>query len=182
MVDAIKNGDAQAFEQAYIIYRAKLFAYFLKKTNSEEDAKDLLQTAFFKLWQYRNSLCEDYLFEQHLFHIAKTVFIDYLRRQNKLQKVKTSVKLHATEKLSADHFNEFDVRTRLQKILSGMPLLRKRVFELHKIEGYSYKEIAEILSISVKSVDNNLAKAIKYLKHTELFFIILLLSFFHQSL
>src|ERR1700759_1633813 len=89
MIEAIKNGNVNAFEEAYVQYRGKLFAYFLKKTNAEEDAKDLLQITFSKLWQYRNSLSADYLLEQHLFHIARTVFIDHLRKENKLQKVKT---------------------------------------------------------------------------------------------
>jgi RNA polymerase sigma factor (sigma-70 family) len=174
MINAIKNGDAAAFEQVYIQYRRKLFAYFLKKTNAEEDAKDLLQTTFFKLWQYRRSLCEDYLLEQHLFHIAGTVFIDYLRRENKMQKIKASVKLQTNINQSAEQLHQYD----LQAKLSDMPLQRRLVFELHKIEGYSYKEISCMLSISVKAVDNNLAKAMKYLRNTELLIIILLLQFF----
>ena len=176
MIDAIKNGNAEVFEQAYHLYRGKLFAYFMKKTNSEEDAKDLLQVVFSKLWQYRKSLSEDYLLEQHLFHIARTVFIDYLRKENKLQKVKASATLQHNEKLCPEPLHEFDLYPGLQTILSAMPLVRKRVFELHKIEGYSYKEVSKILAIPVKSVDNNLAKALKQLRNSGLFLIILLLS------
>ncbi len=178
MIDAIKHGDEHVFEQVYVLYRGKLFAYFLKKTNSEEDAKDLLQTTFSRLWQYRKSLCEDYVLEQHLFQIARTVFIDYLRKENKLKKVKASVRSNRDAQRQEDHSHEFDLNSLLQTRLSSMPLLRKRVFELNKIEGYSYKEIAKILSIPVKSVDNNLAKALKYLRNTELIFIIILANIF----
>jgi RNA polymerase sigma-19 factor, ECF subfamily len=177
MIAAIKNGNADAFEQAFFLYREKLFAYFFKKTRSDEDAKDLIQITFTKLWQYRQSLSENFLLEQHLFHIARTVFIDYLRKQNKLQKIKISATSFNNQSLEPAH--DFDVYKRLQTILAGMPFIRKRVFELHKIEGYSYKEIAEILSISTKSVDNNLAKALKHLRNTGLLFVILLLSFFY---
>jgi RNA polymerase sigma-19 factor, ECF subfamily len=177
MIAAIKNGNAVAFEKAFFLYREKMAAYFFKKTRSEEDTKDLIQITFSKLWQYRQSLSEDFLLEQHLFHIARTVFIDYLRKQNKLEKIRTSATLFNKQALEPAH--DFDVYKRLQTILAGMPVIRKRVFELHKIEGYSYKEIAEILSISVKSVDNNLAKALKHLRSTGLLFVILLLSFLH---
>lgn len=173
MIDAIKNGDSRAFEQAYVIYREKLFAYFLKKTDSREDAKDLLQTTFCKLWQYRKSLNEKYLPEQQLFYIARTVFIDYLRRENKLHKIKTSVKLKAGENQSAENVYDFDVQAQLQNMLADMPDIRKKVFELHKIQGYSYKEIAVILAIPVKAVDNNLTKALKHLRNIELLFIII---------
>jgi len=179
MMNAIKNGDARAFEQAYFIYREKLFGYFLKKTNSQEDAKDLLQITFCKLWQYRKSLSEEYLPEQQLFYIARTVFIDYLRKENKLHKIKTSVKLKAHENQSAENIYEFDVQSQLQNLLADMPAIRKKIFELHKLQGYSYKEIAAILAIPVKSVDNNLTKALKHLRNAELFFIIISVIILH---
>jgi RNA polymerase sigma factor (sigma-70 family) len=179
MMNAIKNGDAHAFEQAYFTYREKLFGYFFKKTNSQEDAKDLLQITFCKLWQYRKSLSEEYLPEQQLFYIARTVFIDYLRKENKLHKIKTSVKLKAEENQSAENVHEFDVQAQLQTLLADMPAIRKKVFELHKLEGYSYKEIATILAIPVKSVDNNLTKALKHLRNVELFFIIVSVIILH---
>ncbi|HEX5154227.1 MAG TPA: sigma-70 family RNA polymerase sigma factor [Parafilimonas sp.] len=176
MIDAIRNGDSKAFEQCYILFREKLFGYFLKKTCCKEDAKDLLQITFCRLWQYRKSLSNEYLPEQHLFHIARTVFIDYLRRENKQEKIKTKVSLQDARTLSPEHLFEFDLYKRLQKILSAMPFIRKQVFVLNKIEGYSYKEIAGMLSIPVKSVDNNLARALKQLRSVELVFIILFLN------
>src|SRR5689334_22632338 len=91
MIEAIKRGDNFAYEQAFVQYREKVYFYFLKKTKSPEDAKDLLQTTFLKLWKYRHSLSENYLLEQHLFQIARTVFIDYLRHENKVAKVRKAV-------------------------------------------------------------------------------------------
>jgi len=179
MIDAIKKGDARAFEQAYFLYREKLFAYFLKKTNSQDDAKDLLQITFCKLWQYRKSLSEEFLPEQQLFYIARTVFIDYLRKENKLHKIKTSVKLKARENQSAENIYEFDVQMQIQNLLAGMPAIRKKIFELHRLEGYSYKEIAAMLAIPVKSVDNNLTKALKHLRNIELLFIIVSFIILH---
>lgn len=179
MISAIKKGNNFAFEELYIQYRQKLYNYFLKKTNSVEDAKDLVQVTFVKLWQYRASLSEDYLPDQQIFYIARTVFIDHLRKENKLNKIKASVRSKNNIPELNNPSQEFDLSSLLQTKLSGMPSLRKRVFELHKIEGYSYKEIAEILSISVKSVDNNLAKALKHLRNTELIFIIILLNIYY---
>jgi RNA polymerase sigma factor (sigma-70 family) len=165
MIEAIKRGDAFAYEQAFVQYRDKVYFYLLKKTKSPEEAKDLVQTTFLKLWKYRHSLSEEYLLEQHLFHIARTVFIDYVRKQNKLVKLKKKVNEKFEE---TPHYiitsTEFDLEMRLQQALSSMPELRKKVFELNKLQGYSYKEIAELLSISVKAVDNNLAKALRQLR------------------
>jgi len=173
MIDAIKRGDEFAYEQAYIRYREKVYFYFLKKTKSDEDAKDLLQVTFLKLWQYRQSLSPGYLLEQHLFQIARTVFIDYLRRQNKLYRLQERINSKAEESPSYVYTStDFDIQARLQRALSSMPQMRKKVFELNRLHGYSYREIAQLLSISVKTVDNNLSKAIKELRK---FFVLIIL-------
>src|SRR5688572_27141864 len=146
MIAAIKNGDAFAFEQAYLQSCGKVYAYFLKKTKSPEDAKDLLQTTYLKLWQYRESLSPDFLLDQHLFQIARTVYIDYMRRQNNHCRVEQSI-INKTENYPSHVYTstEFDLKTRLQTALSAMPLIRKKVFELNRLEGYSYREISELL-------------------------------------
>ncbi|MGN6618735.1 MAG: RNA polymerase sigma factor [Ilyomonas sp.] len=174
MIDAIKQGDELAYEQAYILYRQKVYAYFFKKTTSSEDAKDLLQITFFKLWKYRSSLNNTYSLEQHLFHIARTVYIDHLRAENKAAKIKKAV-TETSREVSSTSIN-FDVNASLQNALSSMPELRKKVFQLIRLQGYSYKEVAEMLSISVKSVDNNLTKALRHLKKVFMLLLIILLS------
>lgn len=165
MIEAIKKGDAFAYEQAYVQYRDKVYFYFLKKTLSADDAKDLLQITFLKLWQYRSFLSSEYLLDQHLFHIARTVFIDYLRKQNKICHLQQKA-LEKTENAPECVYTsrEVDLETHLRSALSSMPELRKKVFVLNRLQGYSYKEVAQLLSISVKSVDNNLTKALKHLR------------------
>jgi RNA polymerase sigma factor (sigma-70 family) len=175
MIDAIRNGDTFAFEQAYQQSSEKVYGYFLKKTKSPEDAKDLLQTTFLRLWKYRESLSPDFLLDQHLFQIARTVYIDYLRKENKHSRVAEL----AENKINADAScvyisTEFDIKARLQATLSAMPALRKKVFELNRLQGYSYREIASLLSISVKAVDNNLAKALRHIRKTLLIIFIVI--------
>jgi len=178
MIEAIKRGDAFAYEQAFVQYRDKVYFYFLKKTRSSEDAKDLLQITFLRLWKYRHSLSEDYLLEQHLFQIARTVFIDYIRHENKVVKVQRTVNERFEQNSRIYTPTDFDLQAHLIKALSSMPQLRKKVFELNRLQGYSYKEIAEILSISVKAVDNNLSKALKQLRKIFLLLVVILSNIF----
>ena len=174
MIDAIKQGDELAYEQAYIHFRQKVYAYFYKKTSSEEDAKDLLQITFFKLWKYRSSLNNAYSLEQQLFHIARMVYIDHLRAENKAAKIKKAV-IETSSAHSSASIN-FDINASLQTALSSMPELRKKVFQLTRLQGYSYREVAEMLSISVKSVDNNLTKALRHLRKVFILLLIILFS------
>ncbi|WP_198652123.1 RNA polymerase sigma factor [Chitinophaga deserti] len=174
IVNAIKNGSESAFEQAFLASRNKVYLYFLKKTGGEEDARDLLQNTFLRLWQYRQSLNPAYSLDQQIFHIAKTVYIDFLRKQqlplhNGLQEHE-AVAIHPGT-------TTWDIDRRLHRILDTMPPARQKAFILNRLQGYSYKEVAEKLSITVKAVENHIAKAVKQLKKTLL---ILLSIFFFQ--
>ncbi|WP_177192373.1 RNA polymerase sigma factor [Chitinophaga arvensicola] len=172
IISAIKAGNEGSYEQAYVSSRDKVFHYFLKKTRSEEDARDLLQTTFLKLWQYRHSLNEAYSLDQHLFNIAYTVFVDALRKEQKAQRIGDMLSREAAETTPADH-RELD--DRLHNLLEQLPPERKKAFILHRLEGYSYKEVASQLSISVKAVDNHISRALKHLKKYFIFFSLLLL-------
>jgi len=175
IISAIKQGDELAYEQAFISCRDKVFYYFRKKTGSEEDARDLLQTTFLRLWQYRSSLNEDYSLDQHLFNIAYTVYVDAFRKQQKARRIDLALNNEPPlEATTTDPIAVKEMDHRLRLLLDQLPAQRKQVFILHRLEGYSYKEIAERLSISVKTVDNHVARAIKYLKkYFILFFLII---------
>ena len=164
MIEELKEGNAETFEQVYNQYCTKVYSYFKKKIDFAEDAQDLMQTTFLKLWQYRSSLSSAYLLDQHLFHIAKTVFIDYLRKQNKIAQARKEMMGKSNESNEINPSLSYSLASQVTTVLSSMPPLRRQVFELNRLQGYSYKEIAELLSISVKAVDNNLAKALKQLR------------------
>lgn len=175
MINALKQGNLSAFEQFYTQQSGKVYTYFKRKTASDEDARDLLQTTFLKFWQYRHSLSSEYLPEQHLYHIAKTVFIDYLRKQNKLACAQKTMLATAEQIHAYNPTNTYSLISQLQAALALMPQMRRRIFELNRLQGYSYKEIAELLSISVKAVDNNLVKALHQLRKQFVFFALLII-------
>ncbi len=160
-MNAIKEGDEFAYEQVYVAFRAKVYGYFLKRTKSHEDALDLLQSVFLRLWKYRKSISEQYTPDQQIYHIALTVYIDHLRKQKRRSNVFSN-----SQSADAQVFQpaDFDMKHRLGKALAIMPELRQQVFKYSKLYGCSYEEIAERLCISVKSVDNNLTKALRQLR------------------
>lgn len=162
LLSALKNDDELAFEQIFLNSKEKVLHYFIKKTGCATRAEDLLQNTFLRLWRYRASLNEEYLLDQHLFNIARTVFIDYTRSQNKLKKVEALVKREVAA-MREEVKSELD-KEKLEQILKEMPELRRKAFVMHKVEGYSYKEIAEQLSLNTKTVDNHISRALKQIR------------------
>lgn len=181
MIDELKKGNAETFEQVYIQYCDKVYSYFKKKTGCSDNAQDLMQITFLKLWQYRSSLSTAYLLDQHLFHIAKTVFIDYLRKQNKIEQIQKEMLAKSRQSAEINPSLSYFMASQVTSLLSSMPPLRRKIFELNRLQGYSYKEVAQLLSISVKAVDNNLTKALKQLR-AQLFISLVLLICISQFL
>jgi RNA polymerase sigma factor (sigma-70 family) len=166
-IDEIKSGTESSFTLVFNQFYTKVYHYFLKKTRSPEYARELVQLTFIKLWQFRHTLSEEYSLDLQLFNIACTTLIDFLRQQN------TQRKMHARlagrtqqEEVSAqaapgDGFEEDDYLHSLTQTLSPV---RKKVFILSRIHGHSYKEIAALLSISSKTVEDHMVKALRHLR------------------
>ena len=163
-VTAIKRADQNAFVEVYNQLHRKVYFYFLKKTRVQETAKELTQLAFIKLWQCRQTLSEDHSIDAQCFTIANTVLIDYLRKQAVEREravtgyPDTNLAEETNHANTLESNNYFDVATR------RLPPVRRNVFILKMVKGYSNKEIADQLSISVKTVEDHYSKAIRYIR------------------
>lgn len=161
ILDKLKCGDHKAFSEIYEVWHKKVYLYFKKLTADEYTAKELTQQTFIKLWRYRAQVAPDLSADQQLFQKARQIYIDWLRKEATYRKHFTTGEIQ--EMPAIDVAGEMHD---LQKALNILPPKRKKVFELKHIYGYSYKEIAEYLNISVKTVDNHLIKATAQLRKT----------------
>lgn len=163
---AIRNGDKLAFVEVYNRFHVKLFRYFLEKCRSRETARELTQLAFVKLWQSRHTLSEQHSIDAQCFTIANSVLIDYLRREAVERKRRLQLADDiVNQTLSSEAFiKDFESKDLLKAAAGDLPPVRRNIFLLKMIQGYSNKEIAEQLSISVKTVEDHYTKAIRQIK------------------
>lgn len=165
------------FTQVFIDYHPKLYGYFFKKTKSEDFASDLVQLTFIKLWRFRHTLNEKISFDTQLFTIARTCFLDYLRQES-IKKLRFTCldteTLSHTAILPDDNFETADY---FNQVIKTLPPVRKKVFILNRLKGLSYQEIANHLSISINTVEDHMAKAIKHIKTVTFWTIFLSCSF-----
>ena len=160
-IEEIKCGNEVAFENVFRLWHKKVNGYFISKTASTDLADELTQVVFIKLWRFRGSLSGDHHLEHQLFRMAKSVLLDYFRTEST---AKRHLSLYRDE-LQGSHTgeNQFEIRQQLYAVLNTLPPVRKNVFILSKLHGYSYKEIAEQLSISPRTVENHVSLATKQL-------------------
>jgi len=159
------------FTATFNLYYPKVYHHFLKRTRSEAVAREVAQLTFIKLWEYRHTLKDTISLDTQLFHIAAGVFIDYLRREHTQRKKvlalagesgtgEREVQAGAGSSAGAD----FEASDHLLSLTRSLPPVRKRVFLLSRIQGHSYKEIAELLSISLKTVEDHMTKALRHIR------------------
>jgi len=158
----IREGNHLSFEIVFKLWHRKIYAYFLKKTACEDHAEELTQQAFIKLWRFKHTLSEDFSLDTQLFKIAKTTLLDYFK---KIANDERNLKVyHQNYTISTvEHTKVLEAKEQLEVVLNCLPPTRKQVFVLNRLHGYSYKEIAEQLSISPRTVEKHISLAVKQL-------------------
>lgn len=166
-IKELKDGDELYFRQVFDQYHQKLYFFILYKTKSEYIAEEVVQMAFTKLWQYRQTLQEEYTISTQLFRIATTTLIDFLRKYNNKDAVTGRLDVLEIEK-GVDSTNEkvsgAELQKRILKAVNDLPPVRKQVFEMSREQGMTYREIAATLSVSSKTVETHIYKALKQIK------------------
>jgi RNA polymerase sigma factor (sigma-70 family) len=163
-IDAIRLGGEPAFAEVFNHYYAKVYHYFLKKTRSAATARELAQLTFIKLWEYRHTLSSDHTLDTQLFRMAGGALVDHLRREQSLKATLVQAMSELPEDVPAAVTDSFEQDDYLHRLTRHLSPVRKRVFILSRIHGHSYKEIAEKLSISSKTVEDHMVKALRQLR------------------
>ncbi|WP_162817911.1 sigma-70 family RNA polymerase sigma factor [Niabella yanshanensis] len=162
----LKDGNHRVFTDLYERFYQKVFGYFMQKARLEDVAQDLTQQTFIKLWQYRSSIDLDLSIDQQLFQKARQVHIDWLRKEAVYRKhiVETHTETEREYRLNSSIEPVVGLKQSLTVAINSLPEKRKEAFELKHVYGLSYKEIAAIMDVSVKTVDNHLLKATSQLR------------------
>ncbi|WP_299556406.1 RNA polymerase sigma factor [Seonamhaeicola sp.] len=165
LVSALNEGDRAAYKYIYLTYYNDLCKYISSYTNSPQAAEDIVQNVLLKLWEKRTDLKIHTSFKNYLFRSAYHTFIDNYRKKKKINEKLETIRHHALNEIIEEHSSLKEERlVALRKAIEELPPKCKNIFVLSKFEGYKYKEIAEILGISVNTVENQIGKAFKVLR------------------
>ena len=168
----------------YDRYRDKLYTYGLKITKSEEAAEEIVHQVFLKIWMHRENLNPDLSFNALLYKITKNFALNFLEKVSRSAALRQELyyyfdHLHTTteDKIIYDDYIHL-----VEKAVDLLPPQRKRIFQMHRTEGMSYKEIAEVLHLSKGTVKNHMILSLKFLKkylhtHTDFTFLYLCLYY-----
>jgi len=163
----IKLGDQQAFELLFHKFYLRLCIFTNKFLNNPEEAKEVAQDVFVKIWEGRSNINPEDSLKSYLFKIAQNISL------NKLQREK--VKIKYAEILKLVYFEQQEISSHeslvgreleghIAKSIQNLPSECRKVFELSRNDGLKYREIAEALKISIKTVEAQMSKALGSLR------------------
>lgn len=151
------------FEKLYKRFHPSLLAFAIYLTGSRADAAELVNDVFIAVWNKKNELPIDDTLKSYLFTSVKNRSANFHKK----------VKMNIVDILPNDKESSFradlpleqkESENTLQSILKKLPPKCKQVFMMSRIDGLKNKEIAELLGISIKTVENQMTKALKIFK------------------
>ena len=159
----IKEGDHHAFKQFFDRYHASLVSYLRRKGLDAEAAEDIVQNAYIFIWERRSEIDTSKSLRAFLFRIGYTRALNHFRDTAKFDG-ESDLSLQTADS-STSAATELNIaNAHLQKAIASLPERRRAVFELCFLEDLTYRETAETLGISIKTVENQMAHALKTIR------------------
>lgn len=146
-----------------------------------DSARDITQKVFINLWEKKDQIDPDKSIRSYLFTSVRNRCLNHIRDQKKYRSNVLDVEINDYEfGFEEDHMAVEELRTRIDNALSTLSPKCREVFEMSRYKSMKYKDIAEELDVSVKTVEAHMSKALKTLKEglEDYIFLLILIYFF----
>lgn len=160
IVKLAKHGDLAAFEKLLFCYEKSIYNYILRLVKQKEDAEDLTQKTFIKLYQSIKTADPDKKFKAWVYKIATNTVYDWFRKRKRSAEVLMENYDIAAETIPTDEsYYKIDSMIDLENALDQIKPCYKSILMLYYQDGLEYLEIADILNLPVNTVKTHLRRA-----------------------
>ena len=173
----LSKRDEAAFEQVFKTHYKNLHAYAFTMLKDQDEAEEMVQQVFFKLWERSEHLSFSGSIAAYLYRAVHNESLNFIKHQ----KVKAGHQLHVAYSMknkseqAQSKMIRKELENKFREALNELPEQCRTVFQLSRFEDMKYREIADKLDISVKTVENHMGKALKLLRTKLVDFLPLLL-------
>ncbi len=166
--EKIKKGDISAFEKVFREYYAPLTLFANSMVKDKDVAEEIVQDFFYNYWKNKEQIAIQSSMKSYFFQSIRNKSLKYLRHEA----VKNKYAFDVLESTGLDNQvyqpNIYDLKELEKKIndaLEKLPENCRQIFKMNRFEGLKYREIAEKLNISIKTVEANISKALSQLRN-----------------
>lgn len=165
ILSLVAHGDRRAFDWLFVQYQPKLVDFLTRLTGDSDVAADMSQDIFFGLWKNRTRLDGIDSFQAYLLKIARNTVYNYYDKLLVNDKFLKESKLVAESSSSGVEYLFARQLEQLIRIAADqMPQKRRKIFMMSRFLGYSNAEIAELLGIDKRTVENHITNALATLR------------------
>ncbi|MBN2521253.1 MAG: RNA polymerase sigma-70 factor [Bacteroidales bacterium] len=169
LLSRIKLGDEKYFEVIFKKFYIGLCYFAFDYVQSKENAEDIVSGVFHKLWENRENLDKNLLIKSYLYKTIQNQCINYLRHKSVKEKYKQTItnefKMNNDlEQIGNDDIHSnivaLELQNKINEAINSLPKQCREIFELNRFKKLKYKEIAELLNLSVKTVETQMYRAL----------------------
>ena len=166
LVTRIRQDDKDAFKSLYKRYSKKIYFFSLKHLGNNVEAEELVQSVFINVWENRTSLDASNSVKSYIYKSAVNYIYNYLKKkaiharfiESQMQKDEN----HSN--LTYEQVYSHDLEKSINSIVETLPFQQKKIFQFSRNDGLTHIEIARKLNLSVRTVENQIYRALKTIR------------------
>jgi RNA polymerase sigma-70 factor (ECF subfamily) len=166
LLQKLKQGDVSALEHIFDSYYTDICRYLLLYINNSMVVEGIVQELFIYIWEKREELHIHTSIESYLYNASKYKALNHLRNEKKQKEIREKVtKQQATSANLSEEIVEADeLKQIIENAVNLLPNKCQKIFRLSREDNLTNKEIASLLNLSVKTVENQMGTALKKLR------------------
>lgn len=159
----LSKGDLTTFEKIFKMYYKELCFFAKKYLVDMDEAEEVVQDMFYTIWQNKESLNIKQSLKAYLYTSTKNRCLKKIRSKQYEEKYRSYVKQSKPDMVTTpyEEINAKELDILIEETLRSLPERTRKIFKMSRYEGLKYQEIANKLSISIKTVEANMGKALK---------------------
>lgn len=166
LIGLLKQSDQEAFNTLFRLYSAKVYHFSYGYLKSTEEAEEIVQDTFTKIWEKRDTIDAGYSFSGFVFTIAQHLILNRIRKIRNENHCKAALAREVAyiQNDTEEKILHAELEKVQQEALVELPPRRKIIYQMIREEGMTHKQVAEQLNISVKTVESQMTEALKHFR------------------
>jgi len=164
IVSIAYNDDTAAYKKLFLLYHKRLLNFSITITHSKQSAEEVVSDVFMKLWSNRNLLPSIENFHLYIYIATKNFSINSVLKEKKRESFSLDEAAVDTQNMYCNPEELMittEMQKRIQSAIKALPPKCQLIFKLIREDGLKYKEVAELLNLSLKTIENQMTIALK---------------------
>ena len=164
ILSELQKGNERAFDAIFKQYYKPLCQFSYSFIRDQNTAENLVQEVFAKLWEKRGNIIHIDNLLSYLMGMVRNQSIDFLRKEKNSSKIYNNLRPEKSENTTEDQISKNEFEEKLLKSITNLPERCRTAIEMSRFDGFSNKEIAQKMDISVKGVEALIGRSLKLLR------------------